>query len=167
MYLGVPLESPQGSQASSRGEACTSAFLLCHNSSIRLPVMFTQGSVAFPRDFPTGLSHVPPWCESIFGVTVEAVQGNQVSLVRNETFGGLFEWWHDTWSSSRLSCLEYLLWRCKGNARNPFSKKQRKEPTSRPEELETGLHLSFGGTIGVPFEWRRVCQGASCVAARV
>ena len=31
----------------------------------------------FPRGFPTGLSHVPPWCDSILGVTVEAVQGNQ------------------------------------------------------------------------------------------
>ena len=32
---------------------------------------------AFPRDFPTGLSHVPPWCESILGLKVEAVQGNR------------------------------------------------------------------------------------------
>ena len=29
---------------------------------------------AFPRGFPTGLSHVPPWCESILGLKVEAVQ---------------------------------------------------------------------------------------------
>ena len=35
---------------------------------------------AFPRGFPTGLSHVPPVCESILGLKVEAVQGNQVSL---------------------------------------------------------------------------------------
>ena len=35
---------------------------------------------AFPRIFPTGLSHVPPWCESILGLKVEAVQGKQVSL---------------------------------------------------------------------------------------
>ena len=34
----------------------------------------------FPRGFPTGLSHVPPWCESILGLKVEAVQGKQVSL---------------------------------------------------------------------------------------
>ena len=32
---------------------------------------------AFPRGFPTGLSHVPPWCESILGLKVEAVQGNR------------------------------------------------------------------------------------------
>ena len=30
---------------------------------------------AFTRGFPTGLSHVPPWCELILGLKVEAVQG--------------------------------------------------------------------------------------------
>ena len=35
---------------------------------------------AFPRGFPTGLSHVAPWCESILGLKVETVQGKQVSL---------------------------------------------------------------------------------------
>ena len=32
------------------------------------------------KGFRTGLSHVPPWCESILGLKVEAVQGKQVSL---------------------------------------------------------------------------------------
>ena len=50
---------------------------------------------AFPGGFPTGLSHVPPWCESILGLKVEAVQGNQFSLEWTETSGGLWEWWHD------------------------------------------------------------------------
>ena len=31
----------------------------------------------FPRGFPTGLSHVPPWCASILDLKVEAVQGKQ------------------------------------------------------------------------------------------
>ena len=44
---------------------------------------------AFPRGFPTGLSHVPPWCESILGLKDEAVQGKQVSLEWTETSGGL------------------------------------------------------------------------------
>ena len=35
---------------------------------------------AFPRGFPTGLSLVPLWCDSILGLKVEAVQGKQVSL---------------------------------------------------------------------------------------
>ena len=50
---------------------------------------------AFPRGFPTGLSHVPPWCESKLGLKVEAVQGKQVSLEWTETSGRLREWWHD------------------------------------------------------------------------
>ena len=50
---------------------------------------------AFPRGFPTGLSHVPQWCESILVLKVEAVQGKEVSLEWTETSGGLWEWWHD------------------------------------------------------------------------
>ena len=50
---------------------------------------------AFPQGFITGLSHVPPWCESILGLKVEAVQGTQISLEWTETSGGLWEWWHD------------------------------------------------------------------------
>ena len=50
---------------------------------------------AFPRGLPTGLSHVTPWCESILGVKVEAVQGKQVPLKWTDTFGGLLEWWLD------------------------------------------------------------------------
>ena len=50
---------------------------------------------AFLRGFPTGLSHVPRWCESILGLKVKAVQGIQVSLEWTETSGVLRERWHD------------------------------------------------------------------------
>ena len=50
---------------------------------------------AFPRGFPTGLSYVPPWCESMLSLKVLAVQGKHVSLEWPETSGGLWEWWHD------------------------------------------------------------------------
>ena len=50
---------------------------------------------AFPRDFPTGMSHVLPWFDSILGLKVEAVQGKHVFLEWTETSGGLWEWWHD------------------------------------------------------------------------
>ena len=96
MDLGVLLESPQGTQSSSRVEACTCAFLPSSRSSVTLSFAWITGSVAFPRGFPTGLSHVLPWCESILSLKVEAVQGKQVSLEWNETSGGLWEWWHDT-----------------------------------------------------------------------
>ena len=50
---------------------------------------------AFLRGFPTGLSHVPPWCESILGLKVEAMQGKQFSLEWTETSGGLWVWCHE------------------------------------------------------------------------
>ena len=50
---------------------------------------------AFPRGFPTRLSHVPPWCEWILGLNADALQGKQLSLEWTETSRGLWEWWHD------------------------------------------------------------------------
>ena len=50
---------------------------------------------AFPRGYPTALFHVPPWSESILGLNLEVVQGKQLSLEWTETYGGLWEWWHD------------------------------------------------------------------------
>ena len=47
------------------------------------------------RGFPTGLSHVPPWFESILAVKFEAVQGKQFPLEWTETSGRLCEWWLD------------------------------------------------------------------------
>ena len=64
---------------------------------------------AFPRGFsrgcPTVLSHVPPWCEWILGLKVEAVQGKKVSLEWTETSGGLWEW------GLILEFLSPFLWR--------------------------------------------------------
>ena len=99
MDLGVLLESPQGSQSSSRVGAFTCAFLPALAAVSRFP---SRGSrdlwlslEAFPRGFPTGLSPVPQWCESILSLKVEAEQGKQVSLEWTETSGGLWEWWQD------------------------------------------------------------------------
>ena len=52
-----------------------------------LPFAWIKGSVAFPRGFRTGLSHVPPCWESIDGLKVNVVQGKQVSLEWTETSG--------------------------------------------------------------------------------
>ena len=57
MDLGVLLESPQRSQSSSRVGACTCTFLPSWSSSVTLPFALIKGSVAFPRGFPTRLSH--------------------------------------------------------------------------------------------------------------
>ena len=103
MDLGVLLESPQGSQSSlelglarvlsSRAVAAVSRFPSCGSRDQWLSLEGLPRR--FPRGFPTGLSHMPPWCESILGLKVVAVQGKQVSLEWTETSGGLWEWWQD------------------------------------------------------------------------
>ena len=60
---------------------------------------------AFPRGFPTGLSHVPQLCESILGFKVEAVQGKQVSLECTETSGDSGN------GGTTLEILSPFLWR--------------------------------------------------------
>ena len=83
------LEWGHGCALSSRAGAAVSRFPSRGSRDLWLSLE------AFPRGFATGLSHVPPWCESILGLKVEAVQGKQFSLEWTETFGGLWEWWHD------------------------------------------------------------------------
>ena len=122
MDLGVLLESPQGSQSSSRVGACTCTFLPNCSSSVTLPFPCILGSVAFPRGFKRGfpttlshqafprrfpkvMSHVPPWCQSILVLKVESVPGKQASVEWTETSGG---------SGNGGTTLEYLspfLWR--------------------------------------------------------
>ena len=99
MDLGLLLESPQGISPrlewgharalSSRAGAAVSLF---HSPGSRDQGLSLE---AFTRGFPTGLSHVPPCCESILGLKVKAVQGKQFSLEWTETSVGLWEWWHD------------------------------------------------------------------------
>ena len=95
MDLGVLPESPQGSQFSSRGEYARALSSRAVAAVSRFPSRVSRdlwlSLEAFPPGFPKGLSHVPPWCESILGLKVEAVQGKQVSLKWTETSGGLWE----------------------------------------------------------------------------
>ena len=103
MDLGVFLESPQWSQSLSRVRHARALSSRAVAAVSRLPSRGSRDQglslEAFPRGFPTrlstGMSHVPPWCESILGLKVEALQGKQVSLEWTETSGGLWEWWHD------------------------------------------------------------------------
>ena len=92
---------------------------------------------AYPRGFPTGLSHVPPWCESILGLKVEAVQGKQVSLEWTETSGGLWEWW------LTLEFLSPFLWRApplemRKQRRQFFPDHEGKDPSSRAMRWKRG-----------------------------
>ena len=76
-----------------RAVAAVSRFPLCGSTDQGLSLEAFHE--AFPRGFPTGLSHVPPWCESILGLKFEAVPGKQASLEWPETSGRLWEWWKD------------------------------------------------------------------------
>ena len=121
---------------------------------------------AFPRGFPTGMSDVSPWCESILGLKVEAVQGKQVFLEWTETSGDSGNVAR-TWSSSRLSCGECLLLRCHGNAGNFFPTTQGKDPSGARGEtwllwMWAGLScfLSSGdGYVGELLELQQGCEG--------
>ena len=94
-FLSLPrgvsprLEWGHARALSSRAVAAVSRFPL------RGPRDLWLSLESFPRGFPTALSHVSRWCESILGVKAEAVQGKQVSLEWTETSWGLWEWWHD------------------------------------------------------------------------
>ena len=83
------LESGHARALSSRAVAAVSRFPSRGSRDLCLSLK------ASPRGFPTGLSHVPPWCDSILGLKVDAVQGKQVSLEWTETSRGFWEWWLD------------------------------------------------------------------------
>ena len=76
------------------------------------------------------LSHVPPRCESILGLKVEAVQGKQVSLEWTETMGD---------SGNGGTTLEFLspfLWRA------PPLEMRRERRESFPDHAGKGSLLS-------------------------
>ena len=122
---------------------------------------------AFPRSFPTGLSPVPPWCESILSLKVEAVQGKQFSLEWTETSGG---------SGNGETTLEFLspfLWRApplemRRERREFFPDHAGKVSLLSSLEAETGLlwmwaglscFLSSGdGHVGELLELQQGCE---------
>ena len=60
-----------------------------------------------------------------------------------------------------------LLLRGDSNIGIPFLTKQRNRHSCQVEEGKTGLFLSCGVKLGVPFTWGRVSLGPSSVASRV
>ena len=67
--VSPPLEWGHARALSFRAVVAVSCFPSRGSRDLRLSLE------AFPRGFPTGLSQVPPSCESIPGLKVEAVQG--------------------------------------------------------------------------------------------
>ena len=75
MHMRYPPELKQQCHAS-----------LCVDQGVR-GFLSRLSNEAFTRGFPTGLSHVPQWCESILCLNVDAVQGKQFSQEWTETLG--------------------------------------------------------------------------------
>ena len=163
MDLRVLLESPQGSQSSTRVGACTSAFLPSSSSSVALPFAWMKGSVSFPRGFPRRLSHmaVP---RATF-LCVDPRRERRGSAGKAGSSGMDCDIWGTLgmvtrpWSSSRLSCGECLLLRCDRNAGNSFVTKQGKDPSSRATRQKWG----FSGCGRDPRASSRVETGMSVI----
>ena len=124
---------------------------------------------AFPRGFPTGLSHVPPWYELILGLKVEAVRENRFPWNGLRHLGD---------SGNGVTTLEFLspfLWRApplemRGKCREFFLSRPRvKGSLLSSYEGETGLlwmwaglscFLSSGdGYVGELLELQQCCEG--------
>ena len=146
MDLGVLQESPQGSQSSSPVGACTCAFLPSCSSSVALPFPWIKGSGAFPRGFPTRLSHVafPQGCPTCHrGVHRSSALKSRHCRETRFPWNGLRHLGDlgmvaRPWSSSRLSCGERLLLRCDGNAGNSFPTTQGNDRSSRARRRKRG-----------------------------
>ena len=115
---------------------------------------------ALPRGLPTGLSHVPPWCESTLDLKVEAVQGKQVSLEWTKTYRGLWEWWHDPGVSLAFPVESSSSWDVTGTPGILFRPRRERIPPLEPGG-GNGASLDVGGTLEHPLEWRQVCLGTS------
>ena len=165
MDLGLLLESPQGSQSSSRVGAGRCGFLQSCSSSVTVPFAWIKGSVAFPRGFPTRLFHeaFPQGCPSCHrGVSRSSASKSR--LCRENTFPwnglrhlGTLGMVARPWSSSRLSCGERLFLGCDGNTGNFFPTTQGQDPSSRAMRRKRG-NSGYGGTMVLPLEWSRVCR---------
>ena len=82
MDLGVLLDSPQGSQSSSRVGACTCDFLPSCSSSFTLPFTWIKGSVDFPPGFPTRIDsqHSGTWDSPVLKPRGKAARESHRSL---------------------------------------------------------------------------------------
>ena len=111
---------------------------------------------------------MPPWCESILGLKVEAVQGKQVSLEWTETSGGLWE------CGTTLEFLSPFLWRAsplemRRKLREYFPDHAGNGSLLSSYEAETGLlcmwaglssfFLSGVGYDGELLELQQGCEG--------
>ena len=122
--------------------------------------MLRSGSGTISRG-ATGLSVFPSCCEMTLGVPFDSWQGNQAL---SHVDGDISVFWNCGMTPGIP--LEFqgetgLLLRCDRNTGISFQMNQGNGESSRDEEGTMGLFLSCGRTLGVPLEWRWVCQGNS------
>ena len=156
LHMGVipPLEWGHARPLSSQAVATVLHFHRVDTGSCGFPWGLSLG--AFPRGFTTGLSHLPPWCESILGMQVEAVQGKQVPLEWTETCGGLLEWWHDP-RFPLVSPVESASPRDAKGTLGILSRRSRERIPHLELRGGNGALLDVGGTLVLPLVWRLVC----------
>ena len=162
------LESPQGSQSSSRVGACTCAFLPSCFSSVTLPFTWIKESVAFPRSFPTRLSHeaFPQGCPTCHrGVSLSLAGKSRQCRENRFPWNGMRHLGDCGNGGTILEFLSPFLWRApplemRRNTGISFPTTQERIP---PLELggANGAPLDVGGILVLPLEWRRVCGGTS------
>ena len=90
---------------------------------------------------------MPPWCESILGLKVEAVHGKQVFLEWTETSGGLWE------SGTKLEFLLPFLWRAP-----PLEMRQERQEFFPDHAGKGSLLSSWKAETGLLWMW----AGLSC-----
>ena len=102
---------------------------------------------------------MPPCCESILGLNVDAVQGKQVSLEWTETSGGLWKWWQDPGVPLAFPVVAPPL-EMRGERREFFPDNAGKVSFLSSYEGKRAP-LDVGKTLVLPLEWRGVFRGTS------
>ena len=156
MDLGVLLESPQGSQSSSRVGACTCTFLPSCSSSVALPFVWIKGSVAFPRGFPTRLSHevFPQGCPTCHrGVSPFSARKSRQCRDNRFPWNGLRLLGESGNIDTTLEFVSTFLWRA------PPLEMRQERPEFFPDQAGKGsLISSYEAETGLLWMW----AGPSC-----
>ena len=156
MDLGVLLESPQGSQSSSRVGACTCPFLPSCSSSVTLPSAWIKGSVALPRCFPTRLSHeaFPQGCPTCHRcVSRSSARKSRQCRENRFPWNGLRHLADSGYGGTTMQLLSPFLWRA------PPLEMRRERREFFPDHARNGSHLSsMGAETGLLWMW----AGLSC-----
>ena len=153
MDLGVLLESPQGSQSSSRVGACTCAFLPSSSSIVTLPFASIKASGAFPRGFPTRLSHeaFPLGCPTCHrGVSRSSARKSTQCRENRIPWNGLRHLEDAGNGGTTLEFLSPFLWRAtalelRRECREFFPEHAGKGSLVSSYEAETGLLWMWAG----------------------